>query len=269
MKIVVKLHLQPKSNCQKKEDFFLLPDGAMEVEICGSCGFVFDIVAGRVYPTHQTVKDYFSEGDFPSWLPKFDLADCHRTLADICMNYISLPFISNDSGSKTIGDYMALFSSERNDYHSWCKDSFEFGEYGCSNWIVHFKESYRDSSFELEDLEALLLNKIASNYGHTIVALPTDIFCCSALPTHVSARVFCDAIQEFPEKSYFPDPPEMLTALSQGLVGNYPKLGGVANLLYGIELARTAVQKTRDGDSKLARRLGILSTGLELKYSRY
>lgn len=185
MKIAVKLNLQPNTNCQRKEDFFLLSDESMEAEIRGSCGFLFDIVAGQVYPIHQTVKDYFLEGEYPTWLPKFDIADCHKMLAEICMDYISLPFIANDPGFKSIGGCIGLLSSERRDYHSWCKESFDFGEYGFHNWILHFKESHIGSQGQLEP-EAPLLSKIASDY-RDIINLATNIFCCSALPTHISA----------------------------------------------------------------------------------
>lgn len=50
---------------------------------------------------------------------------------------------------------------------------------------------------------------------------------------------------------------------------NYAWLGSVADLLYGVEVARIAIRESRDDDPKLARRLGILSAGLLFKFSRY
>ncbi|KAL2817934.1 hypothetical protein BDW59DRAFT_152384 [Aspergillus cavernicola] len=262
MKIAAKLQLRGRMDCRRKEDFVLQSDGFMENVIREDCGFLFDIVAGRIYFIHLTVKDYLLslelENERPDWLRQIDLGDCHRTLAQTCMNYISLPFIAEDPGFKNSDEYLELDEMKQSQYHRWCKDSFEFGRYGFANWILHFKQGRKDTQNE-----TALLDEIAAGHSRELMELAINIFCCSALPSRTEIQAFHEAVPED-----HPRRVEMLTALSQSLVENYFRSAGFVDLLCGIELAELAVYHSAVDDRKLAKRLGILAEALMRKYER-
>ncbi|KAJ5811139.1 hypothetical protein N7447_010655 [Penicillium robsamsonii] len=168
-----------------------------------------------------------------------------------------MPFIEKNSGFKSIDDYMGLNTIEQSKYHRWCKDNFEFGNYGFTNWIVHFNRGY-----ENDQVKSGLLENVFPEYTPALVKLTINIFCCSAFPAHVEAREFQEAIQDHPRNA------EMLTALSSSFVENYFSHGGLENLLCGIDLVRTVIQQAPENDIKRAKRLAILGEGLLRKYGR-
>jgi hypothetical protein len=184
MNIAVALQTNDPTQPLTKEDLLCVPNDYLITVIRENCGFLFDIVGDRVYFIHKSVKDYLLKeneevpGQMPSLVQEINLQDSHRTLAKVCMRYISLPFIKS-SGFKSPDDYMGLNTIEQSKYHRWCKDSFEFGNYGFTNWIVHFNQGY-----EPDQVKSDLLEKASLEYKPELVKLAVDIFCCSAFPSH-------------------------------------------------------------------------------------
>ncbi|PLB49796.1 hypothetical protein P170DRAFT_426662 [Aspergillus steynii IBT 23096] len=262
LQIAVKLTLRERRHCETEDDLSLHSDWLMENIVRQKCGFLLDVVAGRVYFLHQTVKDYLvseeDESQFPGWLPKSDLANCHGVLANACMKYISLPFIANNPGFKAIEEYMILPRIAQLTYHTWCRNNFLFGKYAFSSWIVHFAQKHK----ETQD-SAALLDIVIGQFGCSLVDLAVSIFCCSSLPTLEEAQVLQNALP----KDYA-DKTDIFNSLSQGFIQKSFSAGVSADLRYGIDLARLAIAHTSDCDPKLGRRLGILAQGLTCKYER-
>ncbi|KAK3316963.1 hypothetical protein B0H66DRAFT_605233 [Apodospora peruviana] len=90
--------------------------------ILDACRFFLDVYNGRVYFIHQTAKDYLlaTSDDRsctkPDWLGEFTNERCHRTLAESCVAYLSLPFVSKARFKDTATHGGASFDSEAR-YH--------------------------------------------------------------------------------------------------------------------------------------------------------
>lgn len=110
--------------------------------------FFLDIYNDRIYFIHQTVKDYLlaeakTDGvNKPEWLGNFTLESCHRTLAESCIAYLALPFVTKAKYYR--GDTNLDDGNDSNDpktnYHAWRKDDLEFADYAFTYWRSHLEQ---------------------------------------------------------------------------------------------------------------------------------
>ncbi|KAK4456718.1 hypothetical protein QBC42DRAFT_190347 [Cladorrhinum samala] len=111
--------------------------------ILDACKCFLDVYDSRVYFIHQTAKEFLLAGDAdgeparPAWLGGFTVQDCHRSLAESCIMYLTLPFRS-ESRFRDPGEWL---DGPESDYHLWDYPDLEFAGYSGQHWQEHFNES--------------------------------------------------------------------------------------------------------------------------------
>ena len=119
--------------------------------ILDACRFFLDVYNGRVYFIHQTAKDFLlmSRDDqksvTPEWLGDFTMEICHETLAESCVAYLSLPFVSRASfpGSAPTASTPADTGEDNSDnLHEWKIEDLEFSNYASTNYRNHLNASH-------------------------------------------------------------------------------------------------------------------------------
>ncbi|KAK3682948.1 hypothetical protein B0T22DRAFT_297624 [Podospora appendiculata] len=109
--------------------------------ILDACRYFVDVYHGRVYFIHQTAKDYLLDdaSTKPDWIGEFTLVCCHRTLAESCIAYLSLPFVTK-AQFKATAKARHSHASEDASYHLWDLGDLEFGNYAAANWHNHLRD---------------------------------------------------------------------------------------------------------------------------------
>jgi hypothetical protein len=106
--------------------------------ILSACMYFLDVYNGRVYFIHQTAKDFLLEEQDqnglgkPDWLGDFTMQTCHRTLAESCVLYLSLPL-------RTPSAFMGAATTQQaaDEYHLWGIGELGFASYAHFNWHSH------------------------------------------------------------------------------------------------------------------------------------
>jgi hypothetical protein len=113
--------------------------------ILDACKYFLDVYNGRVYFIHQTAKDFLLAGPGenghrkPEWLGEFTMETCHRTLAESCILYFSLPLRvpSQFKGTDSSMD-------DALEHHLWDDTELSFASYTHLFWRDHVDKALKD-----------------------------------------------------------------------------------------------------------------------------
>ncbi|KAK3998092.1 hypothetical protein QBC44DRAFT_255 [Cladorrhinum sp. PSN332] len=115
--------------------------------ILDACKCFLDVYNGRVYFIHQTAKDFLlAEEDSggvaikPAWLGNFSKQDCHRSLAESCIMYLTLPLRSKSRFKDDVDWLDEPESPLAEDYHLWDYPDLGFASYAEQHWQEHLLE---------------------------------------------------------------------------------------------------------------------------------
>ncbi|KAK6359015.1 hypothetical protein TWF696_000187 [Orbilia brochopaga] len=141
MNVVLALQKHPQSySCLD-----LAPDERFHKTIRELCGLFITVIDSRIYLFHQTAREFLVKNSFagsqpipPSpennfqWKQSFQLDDCHKVLADICIQYLFLSeFVSSE-----IPKYTLLTSIDPP-----VNERYTFLNYAAKYWATHVRES--------------------------------------------------------------------------------------------------------------------------------
>ncbi|KAK4223381.1 hypothetical protein QBC38DRAFT_425526 [Podospora fimiseda] len=115
--------------------------------ILDACKCFLDVYNGRVYFIHQTAKEFLlaEEGKTgtsakPAWLGNFTMQDCHRSLAESCIMYLTLAVRSKSRFKDEIDWLDEPESPSAEDYHLWDYQDLAFSSYAEQHWQEHLFE---------------------------------------------------------------------------------------------------------------------------------
>jgi hypothetical protein len=250
--------------CQQEDQLPLQGDKAFKTYVLESCGFFLDVYNNGVYFIHQTVKDFLlpkeaKDDKRPDWLRGISIEACHRTLAERCFAYISLPFVKATEFMR-IEDYSRAPFYTQAEYHRKWKGRFHFGEYAFSKWVIHLRNSHEPAK---DQSPFRIVPEGDDQSPERPMDLAVRIFTCSTFASHVEARVLGDAL---PVEHV--DRDTVLASLSESLLARYHEASEISDVNYAISLAEDVIGRSPQGHSSLARRLACLSRGLMLKYDQ-
>ncbi|KAL4895271.1 hypothetical protein BDV59DRAFT_152171 [Aspergillus ambiguus] len=144
MAIALALHIDDCTMCYREDDLGL-PAEDFKNWLRDTCGPFFDVYNDRIYFTHQTVRDYLlsvQQEHRPGWLKDLCIESCHKTMAESCFSYQSLPFVANNK-FLTIDEYVQAPFYTKRQYHQWCQGAFVFAEHAFAKWAVHVMNSHK------------------------------------------------------------------------------------------------------------------------------
>ncbi|KAJ6257310.1 Vegetative incompatibility protein [Drechslerella dactyloides] len=119
-------------------DLNLKPEERFRKIIRELCGLFITIIDSKIYLLHQTAREFLvrnsQDGEQPGdcqgnfqWKHAFPVQDCHKVLANICIQYLSLTDFTGEA---------------YNIWNSAASSIAEFYEYAAYNWIDHLRESH-------------------------------------------------------------------------------------------------------------------------------
>ncbi|PGH04089.1 hypothetical protein AJ79_07189 [Helicocarpus griseus UAMH5409] len=251
-------------DCEEEDQLQLQGNKAFKTYVLESCGFFLDVYNDRIYFIHQTVKDFLlpkeaKDDRRPDWLRSICIEACHRSLAERCFAYLSLPFVKATEFMH-IEDYSRAPFYSQAEYHRNLKGRFQFGEYAFSKWVIHLRNSHEPAE---DQLPFRIVPETGDQSPETPINLAMRIFTCSTFASHVEARVLVDSLP-----AEHMDRDNILTSLSESLLARYHESSEISDVNYAISLAEEVVGRTPQGHPCLARRLAGLCRGVGLKYER-
>ncbi|KAK2765019.1 hypothetical protein FQN54_008718 [Arachnomyces sp. PD_36] len=249
--------------CNVEQDLQLMSVEDFKSWIHETCRFFLVTYDSRVYFIHQSVRDYLlpdsHEDRRPTWLADdFSIRTCHEAIMKSCLEYISAPFIKKPE-VKSVEEffYAPLFSQV--EYHQWCMDTFEFGEYAFTRWFIHLDYLRKSGNEGWSEL----LEVVRSGYGQQSLDLAEAILCTSSFPYKNEVEVF----KTMPLMGDS-DRGLALSCLSQGLITRFLNTGLFPELCYAIDLANEVIDQADDNDHSLGRKLVNVSRAYVMHFSR-